>query len=135
MTRRSCATDLGEEGCGDPHFIRSSLVMKTALFLGSALGVLLLVGSASAAKIQYKATLNGEQETPKVTTQATGTATLEYDDQTKQLKGELTYTGLTATAIHIHKEVCGKAGDIVPNIDIGDDLSSPLPIDITLETA
>lgn len=90
--------------------------MKTSFALGSALAVLLVSGVSSAAVTTYKATLNGAHETPPVTTAATGTATLTFNDETtganaRRLEGTVTYTGLTPSAQHIHKAACGASGD------------------------
>src|SRR5690349_13575039 len=109
MTRRSGATDFSAEGCRDFSFIRSSPVMKTSLFLGSALGVLLLSGAASAAVTNYKATINAAQETPdKSTSTAKGSGTFQYDDQTKKFTGTITFEGdFTPTqGQHVHKGAC-----------------------------
>src|SRR5436190_6517434 len=84
--------------------------MKTSLVLGSALALFLCTGAASAAVTNYKATLNGAQEVPAVTTTATGTATLAFDDATKKLTGTVTLTGITGVnAQHLHVgKPCGE---------------------------
>jgi hypothetical protein len=107
--------------------------MKIHSFLGAALGVLLLTGTATAAKIKYVATLGGDQQVPPVTTTATGSATFEYDEDTKTLTGEITYSGVTPTLVHIHEEACGKNGAPMGIDFCGDpcdpaDLASPLQV-------
>lgn len=86
--------------------------MKTSIVLGSALAALFVTSLSGAATKTYKATLNGTQEVPSVTTTATGTATLTFDDVSKKLYGTVTFTGLTnITGQHIHKGgACGANG-------------------------
>ena len=54
--------------------------------------------------ITFRATLNGANERPTpVTTDAMGTATVTFNNSTKMLTvSSGTYTGMTATASHIH---------------------------------
>ncbi len=53
--------------------------------------------------VTFKATLNGANERPNpVTTSATGSATVTYNKVTKTFTVTGTYTGMTATASHIH---------------------------------
>src|ERR1700735_1979319 len=57
-----------------------------------------------AAPMSFKATLNGAQQVPPVTTSATGTADLTYDPSTRVLTWNVSYSGLSgpATMAHIH---------------------------------
>lgn len=98
--------------------------MKNFLFLGSALGVLLFAGAANAAVHNYTATLNAEQQTENVTSDATGTATMEYDDEAKTLNGTIEFTGLTPNAGHLHFGACGANGGIA--LTIPDPTTSPI---------
>lgn len=71
------------------------------------LAVIVAVGflsSASAATVQYRATLNGKNEVPPTTGAGTGTTTASLDTATKILTYTLTFNGLTgpATAAHFH---------------------------------
>jgi uncharacterized protein (TIGR03382 family) len=87
--------------------------MKQPLVLVSAALVLVVSTTASAANIAYKATLNGKQETPANPSTATGTATLQFNDNNNKLSGTVTLTGIGATqAQHIHAGECGVAGAI-----------------------
>ena len=88
--------------------------MKNSLFLGTVLTALLVTGAASAAKKTFTGNLDGASEAPTpVTTAATGTATLTFDDQTKKLCGKITHTGLSGAvqAAHLHEGAPGAAGD------------------------
>ena len=108
--------------------------MKTSLLLGTAVTALLVSGAASAAITKYTVTLDGAQEVPAVQTAATGTGTLDFDDEAKTLTGTITYTGLSGapTAAHIHKEACGVSGGVAQALDPGAD---SLDVDVTLTAA
>jgi hypothetical protein len=82
--------------------------MKTSAFVGTIAATFLIVSAAHAAKKNYQVDLSPDQEnvTPDLgNADPTGSAKFTYDDQTKQLCGEITYTGLTGAAmgIHIHQ--------------------------------
>jgi len=74
-------------------------VALAALAIGT---VVAFAGSAFAEKM--KATLDGKSEVPPNTSNATGTADIDYDPASKKLSWKLTYSGLTgpATAAHFH---------------------------------
>lgn len=83
--------------------------MRTHSFLPvlSALAVSTAFLSASPAlaeMVKYKATLDGSQQSPAVTTKAKGTATFTFDTTKKTLSWDVKYSGLSgpATAAHIH---------------------------------
>ena len=58
--------------------------------------------------VTYKATLTGAQEAPTPNSStATGTATIVFNQDTKILTLNMTYTGVTATNMHIHKGATG----------------------------
>jgi hypothetical protein len=61
------------------------------------------------------ATLSGGEETPPVTTSATGTATFTFNEDRTQLAYDVRVSGLSgsATGMHIHRGARGVAGDIV----------------------
>ena len=78
--------------------------------------LLLTAGSVSFGQgndVIFKATLNGASETPPNSSKGTGTATLTYNTQTKTFHIVVTYSGVTATAAHIHKGAKGESGDVV----------------------
>lgn len=92
--------------------------MKSLLAIGTTVGLLLVSGISSAAIIDYKATLNGKQETPATASAATGTATLQFNDANRRLSGTITLTGITTTsAQHIHQAACGVAGAPIVTLD------------------
>ena len=62
--------------------------------------------------ITFLATLNGASETPVNSSMATGTATLTYNTITKIFYIEVNFSGITATAAHIHKGAVGVAGGV-----------------------
>ncbi len=61
----------------------------------------------------FKATLNGASETPPNASEATGNATLTFNTGTKIFTVVVNYTGIEATAAHIHKGDVGVAGGVV----------------------
>jgi hypothetical protein len=67
---------------------------------------------------KMKATLDGAQQNPPVTTEGKGAADLGFDIATKQLSWSVTYSGLSgpATAGHVHGPVAKgeNAGVVVP---------------------
>jgi MYXO-CTERM domain-containing protein len=98
-----------------------------------AVGLLLWSGAAHAEVHALTATLEGAQEVPPVTTTATGSATLRYDDTTKKLTGTISFMGITSTvtAAHIHKAPAGEIGP--PVITLG--TTSPISVDATIADA
>lgn len=79
---------------------------------------LAVAGAASAADV--KVTLAGDQEVPPVNTQAKGSGTVTIGDD-GSVKGSITYSGVAATAAHIHIGPAGKNGPvIVPMTKSGD---------------
>ncbi len=60
--------------------------------------------------------INGANENPAVTTAATGSFYGAYDKATKKLSYVITYTGVTATAMHFHKAAAGTNGAVVSAI-------------------
>lgn len=89
--------------------------MRTSLFLGTALSVFLLSGLASAAKVNYQATLDSAQETtPPTVVTGTGKANATYDTDTKKFCVLVEYKdiGGAATAAHIHEGARGTPGPV-----------------------
>ena len=95
--------------------------MKTRYFIFAAL---LLTGfgfgsctkstsNPTIANLTFAATLSGASETPANTSTATGTATFTYNPSTYILSGTVNFTGLVATAAHIHMGAVGVAGGVV----------------------
>ena len=57
-------------------------------------------------------TLSGEQESPPVSTSASGTGTFAVGTD-KSIRGKVTTTGISATAAHIHEGAPGKNGPVI----------------------
>jgi hypothetical protein len=60
----------------------------------------------------FFATLTGAQETPAVTTQASGTGRFLYDPETRTLSGSVETAGVAGTAAHVHTAAVGVAGPV-----------------------
>ena len=67
----------------------------------------------SSSDVVFKATLNGASETPPNSSTATGDATLTYNKDTKIFSIVVHFSGLNATASHIHKAPVGVAGNVI----------------------
>ncbi|MBZ9721905.1 CHRD domain-containing protein [Mesorhizobium sp. AD1-1] len=81
--------------------IQSFLPALSALAISTAF---LFASPALAAMEKFKATLDGSQQSPPVTTKGKGTATFTFDTTKKKLNWNVKYSGLSgpATAAHIH---------------------------------
>ena len=96
---------------------------------GAGVALLGLTSRSQAAATTFKATMNATSEVPPNQSPATGTATVTYDEATKTVTWEGTFTGLSgpATAAHIHgpAEAGKNAGVIVPLSQAGTPFTSP----------
>jgi hypothetical protein len=77
------------------------------------------------------AALSGAEEVPPVTSSATGNAIVAVHPQTRAITGVSNYSGLTATAAHIHSGAMGANGGIAVGLTLGTD-SATVPADTTL---
>ncbi len=68
---------------------------------------------SNSSDVIFKATLLGTSETPPNSSKGTGDATLTYNKDTKIFSIVVTYSGVTATASHIHKGPVGVVGDVI----------------------
>lgn len=100
--------------------------MITTLALVGAFASVLAVTSASAEMLAFKADLKGASEVPPTDSAATGTAEVNVDTATKEVKWTIQFSGLTgdATAAHFHGpaaigENAGPAVDISGKIESG----------------
>src|SRR5579859_1445755 len=109
-------------------------MFRTSL-LATAFTVVSLT-TASAATIDFKATMSGKQEVPPTTSNGSGDVLAKLDTKTKQLSYTMTYMGLTgpATAAHFHGPAAAgaNAGVAVP---IGTNPASPTTGTVTLTDA
>jgi CHRD domain len=109
------------------------------MFRASLLAAIVTVGylsAASAAMVEYRATMNGKSEVPPTTSTGSGNVQATLNTDTKQLNYTMTYAGLTgpATAAHFHgpAEPGQNAGVAVP---IGNNPPSPSKATVTLTDA
>jgi hypothetical protein len=109
------------------------------MFRTSILAAVFTVGclsAASAAMIQYQATLSGKSEVPATTSNGNGDVLATLDTASKKLSYTMTYYGLTgpATAAHFHGPAASgaNAGVAVP---IGTNPASPTTGSATLTDA
>lgn len=82
-------------------------------------GAACALGSPAGAQIiELRATINGAQENPAVTTTASGTAVMLYDVGANTFDLIISISGLgnTATASHIHEGAVGANGPVVTNL-------------------
>lgn len=113
--------------------------MKTKLFI-PALFLLAIIGLASchdevvtpSSTVTFTATLNGAHEVPANASTATGTATFKYDKITHKLSGTVTFSGMTATASHIHKGDPTVAGPVAIPLDVTAPVTSPITLEPTM---
>jgi CHRD domain len=113
--------------------IQSFSPMFSALAISASI---LCASPALADMVKMKATLDGAQQNPPVTTKGKGTADLRFDTATKKLNWTVRYSGLSgpATAAHIHgpAAVGENAGIVVP---FKGKLKSPIKGSATLTDA
>jgi len=110
--------------------------MKTK-FLMPVLFLLAIIGLASCHDevvtpkhtVTFKATLNGANEVPANASTATGTATFKYDTVTFKLSGTVTFSGMTATASHIHVGDTAVSGPVVIPLDVTAPVTSPITLE------
>lgn len=53
--------------------------------------------------VEYQSTMNSGNTTPRATSSAQGSASFEYNKETKTLTYNITYQGLTPQAVRIHR--------------------------------
>jgi hypothetical protein len=87
--------------------------------------------------VTFLATLNGASEVPATNSTATGSATLTYNKTTKIFNVVVNYSGVTATASHIHKGATTESGGVI--FGFNSPLTSPInytspALDATQET-
>lgn len=65
------------------------------------------------ANVNFSATLNGASEVPANASAGSGTATISYNPVSKIMTVQVNFTGVTATASHIHQAAAGSNGAVV----------------------
>ena len=85
-------------------------------------------------RIVRVARLSGAAEVPAVTTSATGNAIVAVHPLTRAIVGVANYTGLTATAAHIHTGAAGANGGVTVGLTAGA-TSAVVPASTTLTEA
>ena len=90
--------------------------------------------------VNFSGTMSGANEVPAVTTSATGNVTAQFNQDTKILTLNMTYSGLSsdATVWHVHKGAAGVGGPPVVGLNFGSITASPFtwtstPLDATME--
>jgi hypothetical protein len=96
--------------------------------------VVLVAGSASVLAVDLKVKLTGAEETPPVTTSASGTGTITIAAD-KSVSGSLKTTGIEGTVAHIHVGAPGQSGPPIITLDKGTDGVWSVPAGSTLTDA
>jgi hypothetical protein len=101
-------------------------IKLSTLALAAAFSAVLAVAPVSAEMVSFKTDLKGASEVPPNDSPATGTAQVDVDTATKEVKWTVQFSGLTgdATAAHIHGpaavgENAGPAVDMSGKIESG----------------
>jgi hypothetical protein len=98
------------------------LTMKTFISLmsvrGLAASAAFVIGSGSALAVDLKVELTGAQETPPVTTSASGTGTIAVAAD-KSVSGTIKTKGIDGTVAHIHVGAPGQSGPPIITLDKG----------------
>ena len=86
----------------------------------------LLLASASVVAKDIKVTLTGAEETPPVTTSATGAGTIKVNKD-KSVSGSIKTEGMTGIAAHIHTGARGESGPPIITLTQGPDGTWTVP--------
>ena len=92
----------------------------------TALAVLLAVAAAAAVAKDAEISLTGAEETPPVTTSATGKGTIHIAKD-KSVSGSVKTTGIEGTMAHIHVGAKGEAGPPIITLTKGADGTWTVP--------
>jgi hypothetical protein len=106
------------------------LVSRGALLLMAVLmGIAMWAVRSEAAPMTFKVALVGAQETPPVTTAATGTADITYDPSTMVVTWNVTSSGLSGPATMAHFHGPAKPGAAGPPVIWLSEKGSTAPIE------
>ena len=93
---------------------------------GAVASAALLISSGSAFAVDLKVHLIGAEETPPVTTSATGTGTITIAAD-KSVTGTLKTSGIEGTVAHIHVGAPGQSGPPIITLEKGADGAWSVP--------
>jgi hypothetical protein len=96
--------------------------------------VILVAGSGSALAVDLKVKLIGAEETPPVTTSASGSGTITIAAD-KSVSGTIKTKGIDGTVAHIHVGAPGQSGPPIITLDKGADGVWSVPAGSTLTDA
>jgi CHRD domain len=99
-----------------------------------AAAVMLVASSASVLAVDLKVKLTGAEETPPVTTSASGTGTITIAAD-KSVSGTIKTMGIDGTVAHIHVGAPGQSGPPIITLDKGADGAWSVPAGSTLTDA
>jgi hypothetical protein len=91
-------------------FIRVQVIVLASVLL---IAVSCKKSDTASTDVIFKAVINGASETPANTSTTIWTATLTFSTTTKIFSIVVNFSGITATASHIHKGDVGVAGGVV----------------------
>ncbi len=94
-------------------FMLTSFVLAIGTFVSCTKDEDPIVVPPPATVINFTSTINGASEVPSNASTANGSATAKFDKVTKILTLNMTYGGLTATNMHIHKAPAGVSGGVL----------------------
>src|ERR1700732_1763734 len=92
--------------------------INVASVRGLAASAAFVIGSGSALAVDLKVDLTGAQETPPVTTSASGTGTIAVAAD-KSVSGTIKTKGIDGTVAHIHVGAPGQSGPPIITLDKG----------------
>ena len=99
-----------------------------------AAAVMLVASSASVLAVDLKVKLTGAEETPPVTTSASGTGTITIAAD-KSVSGTIKTMGIDGTVAHIHVGAPGQSGPPIITLEKGADGAWSVPAGSTLTDA
>ncbi len=116
--------------------LRLLAVATFVLLLGACSGMR-MPGSQSARQDSAPASstkLSGAQEVPPVSTGASGTSTIRVASD-RSVSGAVNFSGMTATAAHIHEGAAGANGPVIVPLTKTSDTSFAVPANAKLTDA
>lgn len=103
-----------------------SLYSRVRGGLGALTAMALLIATATAYAEDVKVKLTGAEETPPVTTSATGSGTIHIHKD-KSVSGTIKTKGIEGTVAHIHTGAPGQAGPPIITLEKGANGSWTVP--------